>query len=240
MTSPVQAARGQISPELVLVDPELRQFLAEADPLEPPRWAVEPRPSPTLLSEVEAVPVPAEPVANESIPAGVSRSPAAAERTPSLVLSFERPLPPPAPTPRRRPARRATLAVALVAGARTLGAGGAAAPSQRAVPSFAADASVTQPAIVSAGQPVERSFVWTPVSNAAGYRVEFFLGSERVFATRTSNAQLTLPAVWRDEDGRLRALTPGSYRWYVWALGPDGRAAGSGTAIVQARLEVDE
>jgi hypothetical protein len=238
MTSPVRAARGQISPELVLIDPELRRFLAEADPLEPPRWAVQPRPSPTLATKAEAAAATVQQVAAEPVVVERPQAPAAVERAQALVLPFERPVPAVATTA-RRPPRRATLAVALVAGALTLGAGGAAAPSQRAEPSFP-DASGTEPAIVSAGQPVERSFVWTPVSGAAAYRVEFFLGDERVFATRTPTAQLTLPAVWRDDDGRLRALTPGSYRWYVWPLGADGRAVGSGKAIVQARLEVDE
>jgi hypothetical protein len=80
-----------------------------------------------------------------------------------------------------------------------------------------------------------RRFAWAPVPRAAGYHVEFFRGSTRVFAASTRRAEIALPRRWRFR-GRSQSLEPGDYRWYVWPVFREtGRAP---AASVQARLRV--
>jgi hypothetical protein len=79
-----------------------------------------------------------------------------------------------------------------------------------------------------------RRFAWAPVEEASGYRFELFRASSRVFAAETSRPELTLPATWSTA-GTRRTLEQGEYRWYVWPLVAGNR---SGAAIVQAKLVV--
>ena len=81
---------------------------------------------------------------------------------------------------------------------------------------------------------VARRFVWAPVADASGYRVQFFRGSTLVFSARTTRPEVTIPRNWTLE-GRRESLRPGEYQWYVWPLHEGLRAP---TAIVQARLTV--
>ena len=82
-------------------------------------------------------------------------------------------------------------------------------------------------------RPVSRHFAWAPVSGASKYRVELFRGSSRIFATRTTLSNTTIPLRWKFGD-RPRRLVPGAYVLYVWALSP-GRAA---EMIVQAKMVI--
>jgi hypothetical protein len=83
-------------------------------------------------------------------------------------------------------------------------------------------------------KPRARSFAWAPVEGADAYRVELFRGAERVFSTRVAQSQLTVPASWTF-DGERRSLTPGQYKWYVWAIVAGQQVT---TAVVQAKLVV--
>jgi hypothetical protein len=84
------------------------------------------------------------------------------------------------------------------------------------------------------GSPAGQRFAWAPVTGADGYSVEIFSASVRVFASTTTRPELQLPERWR-HDGRLRRLVPGEYRWYVWPL-VNGRRGTQ--AVVQASLHV--
>jgi hypothetical protein len=61
---------------------------------------------------------------------------------------------------------------------------------------------------------------WRPSSGAAYYNVQLFRGSRRIFATWPTVHQVGLPTSWKWSGHRFR-LSPGRYRWYVWAgFGP--------------------
>lgn len=98
----------------------------------------------------------------------------------------------------------------------------------------------TQPPPSSSRRPGERQapqprrFAWAPAADASGYHIELFRGSSRVFSTDTSEPQVTIPARWR-HSGQQRSLVPGEYRWYVWPVVSGQRAS---QAIVQAKLVV--
>ena len=61
---------------------------------------------------------------------------------------------------------------------------------------------------------------WGRFRGAGYYNVQLFRGSKRIYSAWPTRHQLGLPAAWKWSDHRFR-LTPGRYRWYVWAgLGP--------------------
>ena len=82
--------------------------------------------------------------------------------------------------------------------------------------------------------PMARRFVWAPVEDATGYHVELFLAGARVFANDTPGAEIEIPAKWRF-DGRRHELEAVAYDWYVWPVVAGKR---SPTAVVQATLVV--
>jgi len=57
---------------------------------------------------------------------------------------------------------------------------------------------------------------WGPVRGASYYNVQLFRGSKRIYAVWPTMHQVGLAASWR-WSGHLFRLTPGRYRWYVWA-----------------------
>ena len=65
----------------------------------------------------------------------------------------------------------------------------------------------------AASRPILR---WKRVRGASYYHVQLFHGSKRVFAAWPVRNELGLPAKWR-WSGKRRRLSPGLYRWYVWA-----------------------
>ena len=106
-----------------------------------------------------------------------------------------------------------------------------------AVPAPTGPVSVPRSGRASSKKPfraTDRRFAWAPVSGASGYHVEFFRGSTRVFADDTTDPLLTVPAEWK-LDGSKRALRPGTYRWYVWPM-IEGRRQPH--AVVQATLSI--
>jgi hypothetical protein len=62
-------------------------------------------------------------------------------------------------------------------------------------------------------QPILR---WPAVRGATYYNVQLYRGSKRVFASWPVKNHLGLPASWKWAGHRQR-LSPGRYRWYVWA-----------------------
>jgi hypothetical protein len=69
----------------------------------------------------------------------------------------------------------------------------------------------------AASNPILR---WRRVRAASYYNVQLFRGSKRIYAAWPTMHQLGLPTTWKWSGHRVR-LTPGRYRWYVWAgIGP--------------------
>jgi hypothetical protein len=56
---------------------------------------------------------------------------------------------------------------------------------------------------------------WRPVARARYYNVQVFRGKQKVLSVWPTRARLQLAARWKFA-GRVRRLTPGAYRWYVW------------------------
>ncbi len=65
----------------------------------------------------------------------------------------------------------------------------------------------------AAAKPILR---WNRVHGAQYYNVQLYRGTKRVFAAWPAKNQLGLPAGWR-WNGKRQRLSPGKYRWYVWA-----------------------
>jgi hypothetical protein len=80
-------------------------------------------------------------------------------------------------------------------------------------------------------------FVWSRVPGAHSYDVQFFRGNERVLVATTRDVRIVLSRRWSYR-GRRFGLTPGRYRWYVWPLFRAGRSVRRGKAIVQATFVV--
>jgi hypothetical protein len=59
-----------------------------------------------------------------------------------------------------------------------------------------------------------RVFVWPAVSRATFYKVEFFRSGRKIFEAAPTTPRLELPLRWRYR-GRAVRLTPGTYRWDV-------------------------
>jgi hypothetical protein len=57
---------------------------------------------------------------------------------------------------------------------------------------------------------------WAAVKGADYYNVQLYRGSKRVYAAWPTTNHLGLPAKWR-WNGKRHRLSPGKYRWYVWA-----------------------
>lgn len=220
-----RSAEDPVSPELVLVDPELagraRALLPEPRPFAPP-----PR--------VDAVP---EPVVAEQVAPQVEPAP--------------EPEPPGVARPRRK-RRVAAYALALVLLAAAAAAvvvyavllGGSssghdnAAPSAVNTPRANPPPSEPQPsAKPPAPAAASRAFVWAPVRGARWYLVQFYRGSTEVFRARPTEARIVVPAHWSYNGHRL-SLQPGRYRWSVRPR--LGGAAGQhyGKPIVLSQLVV--
>jgi large repetitive protein len=57
--------------------------------------------------------------------------------------------------------------------------------------------------------------VWRKVARAGYYNVQLFRGKQKILSAWPTRARLRLSARWKFA-GRVRRLTPGTYRWYVW------------------------
>ena len=186
-----------ISPELVLVDPELA---ARARALLPdPRPFTAPDPEPEYDPEANRVVLPdVEPAAE--------------------------PIPPP-PRRRSRKRRAAAYALALVVLAAVAGAIAFVALSRSGSDSTAPSAGNAPGGIVPVRRPPPvaqppaptthpRSFVWAPVHGAASYLVQFYRSGTEIFRARPAVARIVVPATWSYK-GRAYSLGPGRYQWSV-------------------------
>ncbi len=118
-----------------------------------------------------------------------------------------------------------------------LAAGDTALPSNRVPESRAreqAPRSVAPARVTTPPATTPRRFAWAPVHGATGYHVELFLGGARVFAQSTPDAELEIPEEWQFE-GRRHELDSGTYNWYVWPVIAGRRST---KAVVQATLVV--
>ena len=205
-----------VSPELVLVDPELarreRAQLREPAPVRAASAAVARPP------HVRAAPAPARDPRSQAAPSRRVRHSRLVIVTAVLALAVlvvqywlqhESPEPILGDAPTRTAARP---------GARDTGVAPPASPSKRSI---------------GPGATTVRTLAWAPVAGATGYELQLFRGAKRVFVTRTTRPRLTLPERWRYV-GRVVRLEPGRYRWSVWALSSGGKLDAS--PVVQAQI----
>ena len=231
-----------ISPELVLVDPELRAIvLAE----------LVARPSPSFLDEL--VPLPARTVSPETT----------LQADTALVAR-------PTKTTRSWPRWGTQLAVLLAFGfagyavstwtvrdaprssaqptPQSTFASVAAAPLDATTKRTTnAHASRTAATVTSTHRPKPRkakprkvltpppaqTFVWAPVGRAAYYDVRFFRRGQLVFEAWPSRPRLQLPPRWVHE-GHARHLIPGPYAWRVFPVFGSRAHPRLGDAIVRS------
>lgn len=85
--------------------------------------------------------------------------------------------------------------------------------------------------------PSHRPFAWVAVPKATYYLVRFYRGSQEIFEARPSAPRLSLPPEWVFK-GHRYSLTPGSYRWVVQAGFGRPTEARLGQPIVSAKLVV--
>jgi hypothetical protein len=85
--------------------------------------------------------------------------------------------------------------------------------------------------------PSRRPFAWVAVPKATYYLVRFDRGSQEIFEARPSAPRLSLPPEWVFK-GHRYSLTPGSYRWVVQAGFGRPTEARLGQPIVSAKLVV--
>jgi hypothetical protein len=102
--------------------------------------------------------------------------------------------------------------------------------TSRALLSPTAGARVTRPPLL----------VWRRVARAKYYNVQIYRGRVKVFTGWPTRARLQLQSRWKFQ-GKVRKLTPGTYRWYVWpgygspATRRYGALLGQSTFIVTKR-----
>jgi len=102
------------------------------------------------------------------------------------------------------------------------------------VPSTDSDAATQPPATVapattSESAPSKRARVsWKPERDAVGYEVALVRGSRTLYRAYSLQTSLELPARWSFR-GREYALDPGVYRWLVWPVRAGGARDASPT-----------
>ena len=75
-----------------------------------------------------------------------------------------------------------------------------------------------------------QTFTWVASPGAAAYEFQLFRGATRIYRARLTEPRVYIPAT-SNRTGQSYALTPGSYRWYVWPVAggadaPDQRGDG--------------
>jgi len=206
------AAGEPISPELVLVDPELAGRAREAlGQRELPRHSAEPPAEPTATA---APPPPARQhdTGKREVEATPLRPPRNRCVVPSLLSGL-----------------LGALIVALAISFKST-------PGyyMPPVPSTDSDAATQPPATVapattSESAPSKRARVsWKPERDAVGYEVALVRGSRTLYRAYSLQTSLELPARWSFR-GREYALDPGVYRWLVWPVRAGGARDASPT-----------
>jgi hypothetical protein len=208
---PVEPDLGPVSPELAMVDPELARA-ARARLPDPPR------PVPVAARAlVERLPSSLEravelPPPRRRIRVGLLSSAVGVLALGVLLTLFvgrER-------LPGRRAQGTQSVAAAVSPSVGTHTQPAATAPAGPDNPVGTSTTPATS-APVHATEVPGTTFVWVTSPDAKAYEFQLFQGAERVFRARVDEARLELPGRWR-QAGRPRALLPGSYRWYVWAI----------------------
>lgn len=82
-----------------------------------------------------------------------------------------------------------------------------------------------------------RAFAWVSVPNATYYLVQFYRGRDEIFRARPSAPRLLVPAQWAFK-GRRYSLTPGRYRWSVRPGFGRPSQARYGQPVVRAKLVI--
>ena len=235
---------GPISPELVLVDPELAAAARALLPEIPRALAVRS----TVATADNAVAVGRrrsglEPI-TEELPAR-ARAPRSLRWVATaggvgvaglLVWAVQHDRGPTASLsePVVKPPTRTAATPSPTTAARTETASAEPRPTPTQPSRTSSQPSAPSPATAPQGQ----TFVWVAAPDAAAYEFQLFRGSERIYRARVEQPRLELPGRWR-QAGRSDELTPGSYRWYVWPVSSrTNRPADAAT--VQARLVVEE
>jgi hypothetical protein len=80
-------------------------------------------------------------------------------------------------------------------------------------------------------------FVWAAQAGASGYRVALYRKGSQVFEEDVRTAALELSPSW-SYDGHFYRLQRGTYRWIVWPLFGQGAGARKGAPIVSAQYAV--
>jgi hypothetical protein len=80
--------------------------------------------------------------------------------------------------------------------------------------------------------PEVRRFAWAPVAGATAYEVAFYRSNIRVYRARTRRAVVSIP---EGSGGSKPTLVPGTYEWYVWPV-RNGRR--DQVAVVRSQIVV--
>jgi hypothetical protein len=76
-------------------------------------------------------------------------------------------------------------------------------------------------------------FVWMPVDGATGYRFAFFRAGVRILDRVTEVPRVEVSASWRVRS-KLYRIEPGTYRWTVRAITRSGTGAATGAPVVDS------
>jgi hypothetical protein len=227
---PETADRHLVSPELVLVDPDLARvaIMALPDRFEPrvvPRAAF----APTAMVELSAAPAPLASPRSRWRPGSRAVLALAGAMTVVVLLLADVRVEVGRKEAAAEPATTTTTAPP------TLPFGTGANQSSASQRPPAPRAATKRHTRTNAAQPQARRLAWAPVPGVDGYRVELFRGPHRIFARDTTRPDVTVPGTWTFEHAR-ESLGPGEYRWIVWSVTASLRST---QAIVQSKLVVE-
>jgi hypothetical protein len=88
----------------------------------------------------------------------------------------------------------------------------------------------TKPPRTPTPRAVARKFAWAPSAGATAYEVAFYKNNELVYRVRTKRAVVSIA-----EGTRKATLRPGTYEWYVWPVRDERRDS---VAVVRSRVVV--
>jgi hypothetical protein len=234
--------REQISPELVLVDPELAERARERLATEPfPRFearrpaagATRPRTAGSgrsrarvrfALAAVAALgTVAAIAAVANGVPSSLTRWVRGTERDTAGVVT---------------PAERPTAQPTATADPRPPDAEGRSVGSPAPPPEQSGGAKERRPRKrQGSSHPGGRVFAWPGTAGTSFYVVDFFRGRQKIYEARPSAARLTLPSQWTFRGHRYR-LAPGRYRWQVRAYSGTRSRPRTAKLVVSANLVI--